>query len=429
LVAKNGAKHVESAVVSTAGNPILGYTAFCSVPTMVVPFEDIHQALADEGFDGSAIVPEVRATNTASRAFRRAKTALKQRGSDESERPEYRVKYIRSADGDRVYSLLRINVDRYVDRADGTQETLITVHQDGHVSTTAPAAQADALIAVFNDCIGKATDDDIRNAFVKFCIVDCLGFALRPTGGFYYIQPDKLDDVERFARAMQPWMQVYLCTMANDERGLTAMGASAEGALLSDVAAFEKECDLFAGREVRESTLQDRLAEFGDLSARAEFYKMAFSCRLSTFDDKIAALQKRVQDMLTGVESSAGERAAKSDEIRRFNQEKHVETLRIARAALRMSAKDADAFIVAKCNEYAKDHNLDVNALAEIVRRRMGAMASRASVEQEFDANLFFEIVGELKGIADDAARKARMDELCLGNAKLTELVGKALAA
>lgn len=426
MVQKNGAKRVENIVAaSSATGDVLGYIVFFSGHECIVPFDEIHQALDNEGLDGSTVVPEVRAINTASRAFRHAKTALKQRSGDESTRDEYRVKFIRSDAGDRVYSLLKINVNWSATEARGDQETLITVRADGRIETSAPADKADELIAAFNAALGKATDADIRQGAIRFCIVDCLGFAINPNGGTYFIPPSSIDKIERLSRGLAPWLETFVGTLHNDARGLNAMGASCERSLISDVAGFERECDAFAEREVRESTLKDRLVEFADLSARAEFYKTAFGAKLATFDSKIAALQKRVQDMLSGVESSAEERAAKSEAARAANQAKHVETLRIAREALRHPAATRDAFVKDKCAALAKTNGYDADNLAEIVSRRMSAMASREQAATSFDSSAFLPMVKELFAM-DESGREARIIELANGNETMARLLRQA---
>lgn len=271
----------------------LGHIVFWTVKRQYIDPDAALASLDAAGFSGD-ILPRVPRDATVLReACYRAVTGRR-------DIVDIRIDFKRVHDDDDTceFGLIRYEVENK--RARGVQcARLVLDKSTGKVTTDNPfASEARAALAFYNEGRGKYTDDVVREVIVRF-LRSSRAFALRPTGGFYFVHDQYRSALERMKGWIDQYGELYAGPMRLDGNSMALASRAASDDLTRRFNELAEQVNSF-GDTTRVSTMKARLAEFQALRDDLLFYRGAFAVRVDDIDAQIVDLETKVEQIITG---------------------------------------------------------------------------------------------------------------------------------
>lgn len=318
----------------------LGDIVYWTIPSAdAPPLADLKRAMRAAGFDDHPRLDKAIGT-----AFHQALTianaTMRRRGLHiEARKPKrgaMRVAFVRiapSSDG----RTMEVGNAGHLD-----------VERDG--STRASSDAAPEAARAFAEALAfartHAIPADLRVVVRDIVTNDARGFAVRPSGGVYFVHRNADDIVARLCAVLAdaaPSARITRIAQLDDPDTRDAFAASAQDALLARLDAFRSESSAWIARDgaKRDASWVSRLDALRDIESEAALFEAALSTRCDALRERVAATRASIEAMRAG--------AAPTPLRTRAQEEEHADDDAIA------------AHIDAAC----ADDNADADAITE----------------------------------------------------------------
>jgi len=268
--------------------PTLGQTVFWTLRERQMPADAVQAAFEAHGLGGQA--PAVVRAKTALRR------ALGQQGGD-------LVKKTRDDALDAAYALVDVPVDAATGAAAPRTRFQASINKLTEAVVCSDPAEEASLQQATQTLRGVLLAPDLSRA-LRGLVALAQGTPLRPSGGVYFV-PRPAAEIVGKMRAIVAELQpdggyVSAFGVVDTLQARVDMGRHAHAGLLEELAGLAADLDALrgAGETVRASTLQRRLALYGQLRAKASLYTDLLTYNLDDVHAGIDRLAASVGDLL-----------------------------------------------------------------------------------------------------------------------------------
>lgn len=219
------------------------------------------------------------------------------------------IRQVKGADqGTMAFEILRVTQEtttrnRYDHAASITIDkktgVVTAITPDGSTNTTAADIEAEYMLTR-----QKIQTSDF-SSFLVNAIHRLQGFALRDSGGVYWIPQVHATTLRRIQAAMEQMvargeavgaMLDIMPTMHTDE-GQGALSRVATRTVLDEIQTLHEEIDKFDDK-TRESTMQARLENFDEILAKADLYEAVLGMTTQGIRERVGNLKAMLQDKM-----------------------------------------------------------------------------------------------------------------------------------